>query len=167
MTQQRGKFRFRLLANDGSYPPRPGSWQEVEVLPPPKLVDLEGHPSPQIELEVPAYTDLPSPERLAYLRYAFETGMSVREAQRLSAMDPWFLHQMKMIADELQKVEFAGFGGPVGFHFGFEEFEDFVAGGDFAFLPGGVEVGHDFLCGFDAEVGRDEALFEFVDEVLK
>jgi carbamoyl-phosphate synthase large subunit len=53
----------------------------------------------------------PSPERLAYLRYAFETGMSVREAARLSGMDPWFLHQMKMIADELQRVEFAGFDG--------------------------------------------------------
>src|ERR1700761_7080687 len=53
----------------------------------------------------------PSPERLAYLRYAFETGMSVREAARLSGMDPWFLYQMKMIADELQKVEFAGFDG--------------------------------------------------------
>jgi carbamoyl-phosphate synthase large subunit len=53
----------------------------------------------------------PSPERMAYLRYAFETGMSVREAARLTGMDPWFLHQMKMIADELQKVEFAGFDG--------------------------------------------------------
>src|ERR1700741_3595758 len=38
----------------------------------------------------------PSPERMAYLRYAFETGMSVREAARLSGMDPWFLYQMKM-----------------------------------------------------------------------
>ena len=53
----------------------------------------------------------PSPERMAYLRYAFETGMSVREAARLTGMDPWFLHQMKMIADELQKVEFAGMDG--------------------------------------------------------
>ncbi len=53
----------------------------------------------------------PSPERLAYLRYAFETGMSVREASRLTGMDPWFLHQMKMIADELQRVEFAGIDG--------------------------------------------------------
>src|ERR1700742_2907056 len=53
----------------------------------------------------------PSPERMAYLRYAFETGMSVREAARLTGMDPWFLFQMKMIADELQKVEFAGFDG--------------------------------------------------------
>src|ERR1700753_738146 len=53
----------------------------------------------------------PSPERMAYLRYAFETGMSVREGARLTAMAPWFLYQMKMIADELQKVEFAGVDG--------------------------------------------------------
>ena len=53
----------------------------------------------------------PSPERMAYLRYAFETGMSVREAARLTGMDPWFLFQMKQIADELQRVEFAGLDG--------------------------------------------------------
>src|ERR1700681_1741601 len=37
------------------------------------------------------------PERLSYVRYAFETGMSVREVARLTGMDPWFLHQMKQI----------------------------------------------------------------------
>ncbi len=42
----------------------------------------------------------PHPERLQYLRYAFEHGMAVREAARLTGMDPWFLHQMKLIADE-------------------------------------------------------------------
>jgi carbamoyl-phosphate synthase large subunit len=47
----------------------------------------------------------PSPERLAYLRYAFDEGMSVREAARLTGMDPWFLHQMKTIAEELKAVE--------------------------------------------------------------
>jgi carbamoyl-phosphate synthase large subunit len=36
----------------------------------------------------------PSPERLAYLRYAFDEGMTVREAQKYTSMDPWFLHQM-------------------------------------------------------------------------
>jgi len=46
----------------------------------------------------------PSPERLAYLRYAFDTGMSVRDAARFTGMDPWFLHQMKQIADELKVV---------------------------------------------------------------
>jgi carbamoyl-phosphate synthase large subunit len=46
----------------------------------------------------------PSPERLAYLRYAFDQGMSVREVQRFTGMDPWFLHQMKLISDELKVV---------------------------------------------------------------
>jgi carbamoyl-phosphate synthase large subunit len=46
----------------------------------------------------------PSPERLAYLRYAFDTGMSVRDAARFTGMDPWFLHQMKQISDELKVV---------------------------------------------------------------
>jgi carbamoyl-phosphate synthase large subunit len=50
----------------------------------------------------------PSPERLAYLRYAFDTGMSVRDAARFTGMDPWFLHQMKQIAEELKHVSEIG-----------------------------------------------------------
>ena len=50
----------------------------------------------------------PSPDRLAYLRYAFDTGMSVRDAARYTAMDPWFLHQMKTIAEELKAVSDLG-----------------------------------------------------------
>ncbi len=46
----------------------------------------------------------PHPERLSYLRYAFEQGMTVREAARLTGMDPWFLHQMKLIADEQRSL---------------------------------------------------------------
>jgi len=46
----------------------------------------------------------PHPERLAYLRYAFEIGMSVRDVARFTGMDPWFLYQMKQIADELAEV---------------------------------------------------------------
>lgn len=41
------------------------------------------------------------PERLAYVRYAFERQMSVREVARLTGMDPWFLYQMKQITDEI------------------------------------------------------------------
>ena len=44
------------------------------------------------------------PERLQYVRYAFEQGMSVREVARLTTMDPWFLHQMKQITDEIASV---------------------------------------------------------------
>jgi carbamoyl-phosphate synthase large subunit len=46
----------------------------------------------------------PHPERLAYLRYAFDQGMSVREVAHFTGMDPWFLHQMKTIAEELKSV---------------------------------------------------------------
>ena len=46
----------------------------------------------------------PSPERMAYLRYAFDNGMSVRDVARYTGIDPWFLHQMKQIADELKTV---------------------------------------------------------------
>jgi carbamoyl-phosphate synthase large subunit len=39
----------------------------------------------------------PQPERLGYIRFAFERGMSVREVARLTGMDPWFLHQVREI----------------------------------------------------------------------
>ncbi len=63
------------------------------------------------------------------------------------------------------ELKLAGFDGPVGFHFGFEKLEDFIAGGNFSVFPRGIEVGHDFGSGFDAEVGGDEALLEFVEEL--
>ena len=46
----------------------------------------------------------PHPERLAYIRYAFEKGMSVREVARMTTMDPWFLNQIKQITDEISAV---------------------------------------------------------------
>ena len=53
----------------------------------------------------------PRPERLGYIRYAFERAMSVREVARLTKIDPWFLHQLReitqaqsAIATLLQKI---------------------------------------------------------------
>ena len=46
----------------------------------------------------------PRPERLSYIRYAFERGMSVREVARLTKMDPWFLHQVREITLEQQGI---------------------------------------------------------------
>jgi carbamoyl-phosphate synthase large subunit len=46
----------------------------------------------------------PHPDRLAYIRYAFERGMSVREVARMTSMDPWFLHQIKQITDEIKAI---------------------------------------------------------------
>jgi carbamoyl-phosphate synthase large subunit len=50
----------------------------------------------------------PHPERLAYVRYAFEKGMSVREVARMTSMDPWFLNQMKQITDEIKSIAAVG-----------------------------------------------------------
>ena len=44
------------------------------------------------------------PERLSYIRHGFEQGMTVREMARMTTMDPWFLHQMKQITDEIKAV---------------------------------------------------------------
>jgi hypothetical protein len=52
-------FRFRILANDAATPE-----YSVEVLPLPSLASLDGKPSPQVRLDYPAYTDLPSPHFL-------------------------------------------------------------------------------------------------------
>ena len=46
----------------------------------------------------------PHPERLTYIRYAFQKGLSVREVARLTTMDPWFLNQIKQITDETKAV---------------------------------------------------------------
>ncbi len=46
----------------------------------------------------------PHPERLSYIRYAFQKGMSVREVARMTSMDPWFLYQIKQIEDEIQAI---------------------------------------------------------------
>jgi len=46
----------------------------------------------------------PHPERLQYVRYAFERGMTVREVAKLTGMDPWFLHQVKQITDEIAAI---------------------------------------------------------------
>jgi len=46
----------------------------------------------------------PKPERLGYIRFAFERGMSVREVARLTGMDPWFLHQLREVTVAQQSL---------------------------------------------------------------
>ena len=46
----------------------------------------------------------PHPERLPYIRYALSQGMSVREIALMTNIDPWFLHQLKEIADEQKNL---------------------------------------------------------------
>src|ERR1700674_4869960 len=45
----------------------------------------------------------PQPERLNYIRFAFERGLSVRDVARYTGMDPWFLYQVREIC-EMQKL---------------------------------------------------------------
>ena len=52
----------------------------------------------------------PHPERLQYIRYALEQGMSVREIQQMTEIDAWFLHQLKEIADEQARLGKGGLG---------------------------------------------------------
>ena len=46
----------------------------------------------------------PHPDRLTYIRYAFEQGMTVREVARLTSMDPWFLYQIKQVTEEIKTI---------------------------------------------------------------
>ena len=46
----------------------------------------------------------PKPERLGYIRYAFERGLSVREVARLTRMDPWFLYQIREITEAQKSI---------------------------------------------------------------
>jgi len=47
----------------------------------------------------------PHPERLQYIRFALSQGMSVREIAQMTNIDPWFLHQLKEIADEQANLQ--------------------------------------------------------------
>jgi carbamoyl-phosphate synthase large subunit len=46
----------------------------------------------------------PHPDRMAYIRYAFQRGLSVREVARMTSMDPWFLHQIKEVTEMMATV---------------------------------------------------------------
>ena len=46
-------------------------------------------------------------ERIFYVRYAFQLGMSVAEISELSRIDPWFLHNIKQIVDVEEEIKAA------------------------------------------------------------
>lgn len=63
MTGQQSDFRFQVWVGS-AVSPAEDAWHVVEVRPPPQLVALNGGPSPQIELHLPAYTEQKSPFQL-------------------------------------------------------------------------------------------------------
>src|SRR5271170_7066479 len=46
----------------------------------------------------------PQPERLNYIRFAFERGLSVREVARYTGMDPWFLYQIREVCEAQREL---------------------------------------------------------------
>ncbi len=46
----------------------------------------------------------PQPERMNYIRYAFRSGLSVREVGRMTSIDPWFLYQIKEITETIGEL---------------------------------------------------------------
>ena len=49
--------------------------------------------------EIEKKLSIPNSQRIFYLRYAFQAGMDIDAIYRLTAIDPWFLYQIKQIVD--------------------------------------------------------------------
>jgi carbamoyl-phosphate synthase large subunit len=47
----------------------------------------------------------PHPERLTYLRYALVQGMSPKELNKITSIDPWFLYQLKEVTAAITELE--------------------------------------------------------------
>ena len=47
---------------------------------------------------IPRKLITPTPDRLAYIRFALETGMPVEEIHEMTSIDPWFLEQLRQVA---------------------------------------------------------------------
>ena len=54
----------------------------------------------------------PHPERLTYLRYALVQGMSPKDLNKITSIDPWFLYQLKEITEALTELENLSVIGP-------------------------------------------------------
>ena len=49
--------------------------------------------------EIEKKLSTPNSQRIFYLRYALQAGMSIDAIYQLTSIDPWFLHQLKQIVD--------------------------------------------------------------------
>jgi carbamoyl-phosphate synthase large subunit len=58
--------------------------------------------------EVEAKIRVPNCDRIFYIKYALQIGLTDEEINRLSAVDPWFIHQMRMIWDMEKRIRKAG-----------------------------------------------------------
>jgi hypothetical protein len=100
-------FRFQVQANDAL-----SDWYEVEVLPPPVLVPLDGRPSPQVRLHYPAYTDLPDldlPDGSGNIEAVAGTRVSFRAAADRRLAKAWIEYR-----PDQPLVKSAALLGPLG-----------------------------------------------------
>jgi carbamoyl-phosphate synthase large subunit len=58
--------------------------------------------------EIEQKLSIPNSQRVFYLRHAFMHGMSLQSIHELTAIDPWFLHQIRQIVDLEQVIAKAG-----------------------------------------------------------
>jgi hypothetical protein len=89
-------FAFRVAANDFET-----EWKTVEVVPPPRLVDLAGRPSPQFHIVPPAYTGLPAiqlPDGAVVLEIPVGTAVSLRAGVDLPITSASLVYQGDMAA---------------------------------------------------------------------
>src|SRR6056297_243900 len=54
----------------------------------------------------------PNSQRIFYIKYAIEHGMPITMIHKLTAIDPWFLYQMKQIVDLEKQLKLAGMNLP-------------------------------------------------------
>jgi carbamoyl-phosphate synthase large subunit len=62
-------------------------------------------PSPELREEIKRKIRIPNDERLFYLRYGLKMGLSVDEINELSAIDRWFLDNLKQIVELEEEIE--------------------------------------------------------------
>ena len=80
-------FSFQVRAGDAL-----SDWYDVSVLPPPILVPWQGHPSPQVHLHYPAYTDLPDqdlPDGSGNIEAVAGTEVNLRAATDRPVAQAW------------------------------------------------------------------------------
>jgi len=52
----------------------------------------------------------PTPDRLNYIRFAMQQGMTIEEIHEMTSIDPWFLEQMKQVVEFEQALPSVPFG---------------------------------------------------------
>jgi carbamoyl-phosphate synthase large subunit len=77
------------------------------------FVDTDGRMPPLADIE--KKLAIPNSKRIFYLRFALKAGMSVERIYALTQIDPWFLHQIRLIVEMEEKIAAAGSQPPPDF----------------------------------------------------